>query len=109
MLGLFLLALLAAGAAAGAAWWWLQAPMQLRNPTVELSIEAGSSPREVAQAWAQAGVAEDPRLIYQWFRWSGQARQIRAGSYEIHQGATPRDLLAKMVRGDEVLEQLRLI
>ncbi|WP_271009483.1 endolytic transglycosylase MltG [Paucibacter sp. B51] len=109
IVALLLLTLLLAGGAAAAAWWWLQAPMQLRNPTVELSIEAGSSPREVAQAWAQAGVAEDPRLLYQWFRWSGQARQIRAGSYEIHQGATPRELLAKMVRGDEVLEQLRLI
>ena len=24
-----------------------------------------------------------PLLLYEWFRWSGQARQIRAGSYEI--------------------------
>lgn len=96
-------------AVAGWAWWWLQAPMQLSGPSVELSIEAGSAPREVAQAWVSAGVQEDARLLYQWFRWSGQARLIRAGSYEIHQGATPRDLLAKMVRGDEVLEQLRLI
>ncbi|MDC8785296.1 endolytic transglycosylase MltG [Roseateles koreensis] len=99
---------LAALAAAGFAWW-LQQPMHLAAPSVELSIEAGSPPREVSQAWVNAGVQEDARLLYQWFRWSGQSRQIRAGSYEIHTGATPRDLLAKMVRGDEVLEQLRLI
>lgn len=103
------LALLTAAAAASAAWWWLQAPLRLGTPTVELSVEAGTPPREVAQAWVNAGVQEDARWLYQWFRWSGQSRQIRAGSYEIHQGATPRDLLAKMVRGDEVLEQLRLI
>jgi UPF0755 protein len=101
--------LLLALAAAGWVGWWLQAPMRLAAPSVELSIEAGSAPREVAQAWVQAGVQEDPRMLYEWFRWSGQARQIRAGSYEIHQGATPRELLAKMVRGDEVLEQLRVI
>ncbi|MFY7866956.1 endolytic transglycosylase MltG [Roseateles sp.] len=101
--------LLAAAAALAAGWWWLQAPLSLSTPSVELSIEAGSSPREVAQAWAAAGVQDDARLLYQWFRWSGQARQIRAGSYEVHQGDTPRDLLGKMVRGDEVLEQLRLI
>ncbi len=105
---LTLLLLLVAAAGAGVVWW-LQAPLSLKAPAVELSIEAGSSPREVAQAWVTAGVQEDARLLYQWFRWSGQARLIRAGSYEIHQGATPRELLDKMVRGDEVLEQLRLI
>jgi len=94
-----ILATLAAAAAAGAAWWWLQTPLRLGAPAVELSVEAGTPPREVAQAWVNAGVQEDARLLYQWFRWSGQSRQIRAGSYEIHQGATPRDLLAKMVRG----------
>ena len=105
---LVLLLLLLAVAGAGVVWW-LDAPLRLKTPSVELSIEAGSSPREVAQAWATAGVQDDARLLYQWFRWSGQARLIRAGSYEIHQGATPRELLNKMVRGDEVLEQLRLI
>jgi UPF0755 protein len=54
-------------------------------------------------------VAVDPRLLYEWFRWSGQARKIRAGSYEIETGTTPRQLLDKMVRGDEVLEVVRLI
>jgi len=103
------LLLMVALAAAGYVGWWLQAPMALATPSVELSIEPGSAPREVAQAWVSAGVQEDARLLYQWFRWSGQARQIRAGSYEVHQGATPRDLLSKMVRGDEVLEQVRLI
>ena len=97
------------GAAGGWAWWWVRAPLQLAGPSVELSIEPGSAPRDVAQAWVNAGVQADPRLLYEWFRWSGQARLIRAGSYEIHQGATPLALLDKMVKGDEVLEQLRLI
>lgn len=109
MLSLLLLALLLAGGGAGAAWWWLKQPLPLASPSVELSIEPGSTPQQVAQAWVAAGVQTDARLLYQWFRWSGQARQIRAGSYEIHQGATPRELLDKMVKGDEVLEQVRLI
>ena len=109
LLSLLLLALGLAGAGAGAAWWWLGQPLALDKPAVELSVEPGSSPQQVAQAWVAAGIATDARLLYQWFRWSGQARQIRAGSYEIHQGATPRDLLNKMVRGDEVLEVVRLI
>ena len=98
-----------AAVAAWAALRWLDSPLPLNTPTVELSIERGSSPRAVAQAWVDAGVAVPPRALYEWFRWSGQARAIRAGSYEVHAGATPRSLLAKMVQGDEVLEQVRFV
>ncbi|MCY4744117.1 endolytic transglycosylase MltG [Pelomonas sp. UHG3] len=101
--------LLIVALAAGAAWQWLRSPLGLAAPSVELSIEPGSNPTEVARAWVAAGVQTDARLLYQWFKWSGQARQIRAGSYEVHAGVTPRALLDKMVRGDQVLEQLRLI
>lgn len=101
--------MLMAALAAGAAWQWLRSPLGLAAPSVELSVEPGSNPAEVARAWVAAGVQTDARLLYQWFKWSGQARQIRAGSYEVHAGITPRELLDKMVRGDEVLEQLRLI
>jgi UPF0755 protein len=109
MLRALLALLLIVGLAAGAAWQWLRSPLALAAPSVELSIEPGSNPAEVARAWVAAGVQTDARLLYQWFKWSGQARQIRAGSYEVHAGVTPRELLDKMVRGDQVLEQLRLI
>ena len=101
--------LLIAALAAGAVWQWLRSPLTLAAPSVELSIEPGTNPAEVARAWVAAGVQADARVLYQWFRWSGQAKQIRAGSYEVHAGVTPRELLDKMVRGDQVLEQLRLI
>ena len=93
---------------AAAAWLWLDRPLTLTAPAVELSIEPGSNPREVAQAWVAAGVQTRAEWLYQWFRWSGQARRIRAGSYEIETGTTPRQLLDKMVQGDETLERLRL-
>ena len=99
---------LGAAAAAGVAWW-LQRPLPLAGASAELSIEAGTTPREVAQAWVDAGVMTSPWLLYEWFRWSGQARKIRAGSYEIDRGATPRTLLDKMVQGRETLEQVRFI
>ena len=104
-----LLALLAALGAGSAALWWLNQPLELAADTVELSIEAGVAPREIAQGWVRAGVRTSPLLLYEWFRWSGQARRIRAGSYEIGAGTTPRALLEKMVRGDESLTTVRLI
>ena len=109
LLRLLLLALLAGAAAAAAAWWWLQQPLTLATPTVEVSIEPGVTPRRVADLWVEAGVQVSPRWLYEWFRWSGRSRQIRAGSYEVEAGITPRTLLDKMVRGDEVLETVRLV
>lgn len=100
---------LVAGGLAAAAWWWLERPLPLAGPTAELSIEAGATPREIANAWVDAGVQSSPRLLYEWFRWSGQARRIRAGSYEIDANTSPRRLLAKLVQGDETLEQVRFI
>jgi UPF0755 protein len=106
---LLILLLLALALGAAAAGWWLQRPLPLAAATVELSIEPGTSPSEVAQAWVRAGVNTDPRLLYQWFRLSGDARRIRAGSYELEPGVTPRSLLARMVQGDESFERVRLI
>jgi len=103
------LMLLAFIAAAGAAAWWLNRPLELSTESVEVSIEPGTAPRDIAQAWVQAGVQASPRLLYEWFRWSGQSRKIRAGSYEIGAGVTPIALLNKMVRGDETLAVVRLI
>jgi UPF0755 protein len=100
---------LAAVAAAGAAAWWLQRPLPLAADAVEVAVEAGSTPRAIAQAWVDAGVRTSPRLLYEWFRWSGQSRKIRAGSYEIVRGTTPASLLNKMVRGDETLATVRFI
>lgn len=104
-LGLLLVAL---AAVAAATWRWLDQPLTLAQDPVELSIESGTSPRAVAQAWVDAGVQTPPRLLYEWFRWSGQARQIRAGSYEAPAGTTPRELLDKIVAGREALETVRL-
>ena len=104
------LAIVLVGAtAAGATWWWLDRPLPLAGASAELSIEPGATPRDVAQAWVDAGVQTSPRLLYEWFRWSGQARRIRAGSYEIDANTSPRVLLAKMVQGDETLERVRFI
>ena len=106
---LLLWMLLLAAAAAGAAAWWLNRPLALAAESVEVSIEPGTPPRDIAQAWVQAGVRAPALLLYEWFRWSGQSRKIRAGSYEIGAGTTPISLLNKMVRGDETLSTVRLI
>ena len=104
-IGMVLLALLAAGAGA----WWLNAPMPMGDAALELEVEPGTTPRSVARSVQAAGVKVDARLLYAWFRLSGQDRQIRAGNYELLPGTTPRSLLQKLVRGEESLRALTLV
>ncbi|HEY9025939.1 MAG TPA: endolytic transglycosylase MltG [Burkholderiaceae bacterium] len=110
MLSRLLLSLvLACAAAAGVVAWWLQQPLALAHPEVEVSIEPGTPVREIVRLWREAGVQANAEALYQWFRWSGDAKKIRAGSYMVTQGATPRSLLEKMVRGDEELSEVHII
>ena len=108
LLVVFLLVVAAASLATGAGVW-LTRPLPLTSTPVELSIEPGATPREIAEGWVRAGVRTPAWALYEWFRWSGKARRIRAGSYEIGASTTPVDLLEKMVRGDETLVSVRLI
>ena len=105
----FFLAVLATLAAAGYAWWWVRQPLPLAAPTVDVDIEPGTLPRGVAQAVVDAGVKTNPDLLYWWFRLSGQSRQIKAGSYELEAGVTPRLLLRKLARGEESLRAVTLV
>ncbi len=101
-----LLVLLALGAASV---WWLQQPLNPGPETLELAIEPGTTPREVARLAVAAGAHSDARLLYAWFRLSGQDRRIKAGNYEIPPGTTPRSLLLKLVRGEETLLAFTLV
>jgi UPF0755 protein len=106
--GLLLLALLAAAAGAGVAWW-LKQPLPLAGPSIRFTVEAGMSAREIAHGWVDAGVQTPELLLYEWFRWSGEARRIRAGTYEIGRGITPPGLLRKMVAGLTVQTTVRFV
>lgn len=94
---------------AGAGYVWLNQSFDLPTPTVDLSIEPGTSARDVAMAVTDAGVPVRPALLYWWFRLSGQSRQIKAGSYELDRATTPRSLLRKLVRGEESLRSITLV
>jgi UPF0755 protein len=96
-------------AAAGTGFWWINQSLGLGTPVIDLSIEPGTSPRGVAQDAVDAGVQTSPQLLYWWFRLSGQARQIKAGSYELQGNVTPRGLLSKLVRGEEALRAVALV
>ena len=108
LIGVLVALVLALAGSALVVHQWLNRPLALPADTVELSIEPGTSPRAIAQAWVDAGVQTPAWMLYEWFRWSGEAKKIRAGSYEIDRRFTPEMLLRMMVRGDETMAVVRL-
>ena len=105
---LVLIALLVIGSG-GAAFWWLHQPIVAAGEPLELAIEPGTTPRGVARDVVASGARVDARMLYAWFRFSGQDRAIKAGNYEISPGTTPRSLLQKLVRGEESLRAITLV
>ena len=109
MVGILAMALLLFGASL----WWLQEPMPLRlqpgNPVIDLEIEPGTSANGVASAVVASGADVPAVLLQTWFRFSGQARQIKAGSYELVPGTTPHKLLRMLVRGEEAVKSVTLV
>lgn len=97
----------------GAALWWLHEPMSLRlrpgSQVVDLEIEQGTTANGVADVVVVSGANVSVVLLQAWFRFSGQARLIKAGSYEIVSGTTPRKLLSMLVRGEETLKSVTLV
>jgi UPF0755 protein len=105
---LIAVAVLAAASLAYAAWRWVDQPLSLAQPQVQLTLAQGTNPQQAAEQWVKAGVQTSPQLLWLWFRFSGDAAKIKSGEYELAQGATPRDLLAMMVRGAQALLSVRI-
>ena len=93
--------------------WWLHEPMLLRLPAgaqvLDLEIEPGTRAMTIAELIVASGVDVPVPLLKTWFRVSGQSRQIKAGSYEITPGTTPRRLLRMLVRGEEALKSITIV
>jgi UPF0755 protein len=105
----FIAVVLAVVALVASGFVWVQSPLKLEATVVDIHIDAGSSAREVAHQVAGSGVDVSEDLLYTWFRLSGKSRQIRAGSYELTTGITPRTLLEKFVRGDQALRSVTIL
>jgi len=109
LLGLLVLSL---AAAAGAEIWLnlrsLDEPLRIASP-LTFKIPAGSRLSRVAADLAARGVLARPRALVLYARWKGNASAIKAGEYEIEPGATPRNLLDKLVTGQVLLHSLTIV
>jgi UPF0755 protein len=95
---LLLAAALAVAAALGAAWY--RKPLPLPHTPYDFEVRSGASLSSVARTLASAGVVPHPAWLTTLARVKRVDRTIKAGSYEIEQGITLPELLAKLTQGD---------
>jgi UPF0755 protein len=101
--------LAALGIAAAAAYWLVTKPLSPNEPQLEFHIPPGSSARSVAQLLKDKGAGVQPDVFYWTARLTGQARQIKAGSYEMGADESLWSLLAKLTRGDQTTATVTIV
>jgi len=100
LLSSLLLLLAVAVLAVGAAYWLAHRPLALKAEVVDFTVARGLGMRQAANVIAQAGVEVNPALLSWLARIGGRANSIKAGSYEVHTGITPWQLVLKLSDGD---------
>ena len=110
-LGLLLAILLLAGAAVAAtlAYRAYTTPLPLPRTPFDFEVKSGASLASVARSLRDAGVVAHPALLTLLGRWRSVDRAIKAGSYEIEQGITLPQLLAKLTQGDVLQSALTIV
>ena len=108
---LLLLAVLAILAAmiAATGWWYAHRPLALAAERVDFTVARGMGMRQAATAIERAGVGVDARLLALLARLTKRDARIKAGSYEVHAGITPWQLILKLSDGDVTQGELLLV
>lgn len=108
-LWILLLLVVAVAAIAGGGWWYANKPLSMQSPTIEFTVPRGNNMRQAARVIAAAGVDVQPEVLYWIARVDGKAERIVAGSYEIREGMTAREVIAKLYEGDVTRAELLLV
>jgi UPF0755 protein len=105
---LFLLILLTVAAGVGFNHWASQ-PITTEGEPIAFTIAPGSGVGPAAQQIVRAGAPVNPFLFSMLARVTQQASKIKAGTYELKAGTTPRALIGQLVRGEFAQESLTII
>ncbi|HEY5678963.1 MAG TPA: endolytic transglycosylase MltG [Pseudomonadales bacterium] len=100
--------ILLSGSAAFYVVRWNDAPLALTEPVVVV-LEAGEPFSKFAARISASGYLTHPRLWSRLARLRGLARQAKAGEYALQPGDTPERLLQRIVRGEVVTYEVRLL
>lgn len=96
-------------ASVGGLWWWGGQPISLAGNTVDFRIVPGSSLRSSITQMREAGVDVEPAMLAWLARLRRVESTIKAGSYSVHQGVTPLQLLEKLTLGKVTQGELTFV
>lgn len=88
---------------------YLNSPISALQSDVIFEVAPGSSFSRVASELRQRGYLDYPQLFVGLARLRDVADSIKSGEYELYTGTTPRQLLEKMVTGDNVQYRITFI
>lgn len=89
--------------------WYAYTPTGRGPFPVEAHIEPGSSLRAVAEQLHALGVVDHPLAFTLIGRLTGQATQVKAGSYLFEAAVPPRELLRKLTQGEILMGKITFI
>jgi UPF0755 protein len=96
---------------AASAWffYWAGQPITTGGEPIEFAITPGSGVGAASQQIAKAGVPIYPFMFSMLARVTRNDSKIKAGTYELKPGTTPRALITQLVRGEFAQESLTII
>ena len=97
------------GAASAVAFVWYRQPLPLPATPFEFEVRPGATLAAVARQLRDAGVIVHPLPLIALARVKGVDRTIKAGSYEVGEGITLPQLLAKLTQGDVTQSSLTIV
>lgn len=106
---LIYLAILCAIVGMAAFTFWAKNPILASGQPIPFTVEPGSGVGLASQQIAKAGVPVQPFLFSMLARVTQNAGKIKAGTYELKPGTTPRQLVDQLVRGEFAQESLTII
>ncbi len=106
--------LLLASAIVAAAWYWFTQhaatkSLRMTQDTVQVKIDRGMSLRSVASRLRQQGVDVTNWELEAGARLRGDAQKIKSGTYQLKRPLTLNGLLDKLVSGETIAFEVRLI
>lgn len=112
LLGLFSAICLISLICAMAAWFyvqnWFETPLNIPEQGYTYDLKPGHSLSHLANDLAREKILSHPRLLRLYARFD-ETVKVHAGEYFFPAGATPKDLLLKLKKGDVVLYQVTFI
>jgi len=107
LIALLLIVVLIAGLAAYLSSW-SEAPLPVSEDR-RVELLTGQSFAAFANSLADQGLLDNPRLWTTIARLTGDARRVQAGEYWVRPGDTPSSLLDRLLRGEVVFYEVKLL